>query len=60
MAKAVLADDHLFTGTIATHVLTAVRQWLPNAALVLAMHDRPADTACLGPAWTTTSLDEYP
>ncbi|GAA4636778.1 amino acid ABC transporter ATP-binding/permease protein [Actinoallomurus vinaceus] len=58
----VLLIDEPTTGldtSTAAHVLTAIRQWLPHAALVLAMHHLPADTACLGPAWTTTSLDEY-
>jgi ATP-binding cassette, subfamily C, bacterial CydC len=46
----------LDTGT-GTHVLTAVRDRLPHAVLVLAMHELPADPDALGSGWTTVSLE---
>ncbi|HEY0475317.1 MAG TPA: ATP-binding cassette domain-containing protein [Kribbella sp.] len=46
----------LDTGT-ASDVLVAVRRRLPDAVLVLAMHELPADAAALGPAYSTVSLD---
>jgi cytochrome bd-type quinol oxidase subunit 1 len=39
------------------HVLAAVRDRLPHAVLVLAMHEPPADPHALGSAWSTVSLD---
>jgi ATP-binding cassette, subfamily C, bacterial CydC len=56
----VLLVDEPTTGldtSTATHVLTAVRRRLPDAVLVLAMHEPPADARALGPAWSTVSLD---
>ncbi|MDQ1655020.1 MAG: ATP-binding cassette, subfamily bacterial CydC [Cryptosporangiaceae bacterium] len=41
----------------AAHVLIAVRRRLPDAVLVLAMHELPADTAALGSTWSAVSLD---
>jgi ATP-binding cassette subfamily C protein CydC len=46
----------LDTGT-ATQVLTAVRHRLPDAVLVLAMHEPPATPRALRPDWSTVSLD---
>lgn len=39
------------------HVLAAVRRRLPDAVLVLALHEPPADRDVLGTAWSTVSLD---
>ncbi|HWO44308.1 MAG TPA: ATP-binding cassette domain-containing protein [Methylomirabilota bacterium] len=41
----------------ANQVLTAIRDRLPNAALVLAMHELPQDRRTLGSTWSTVSLD---
>jgi ATP-binding cassette subfamily C protein CydC len=40
----------------ARQVLHAVRRRLPQAILVVAMHQLPADTGSLGPDWTTVSV----
>jgi ATP-binding cassette subfamily C protein CydC len=40
-----------------THVLAAVRDRLPQAVVVLAMHELPADPDALGSGWITVSLD---
>jgi ATP-binding cassette subfamily C protein CydC len=56
----VLLIDEPTTGldtSTATDVLVAVRRRLPDAVLVLAMHELPAEPAALGPAWTSVSLD---
>ena len=42
-------------GPTATRVLAAIRQRLPQAVLILAMHDVPADPDVLG-SWTELSL----
>lgn len=55
----VLLVDEPTTGLdadTATQVLHAVRRRLPQAVLVLAMHEPPADTRPLGPNWTTVSV----
>ncbi|HET6986332.1 MAG TPA: ATP-binding cassette domain-containing protein, partial [Kribbella sp.] len=39
------------------HVLVALRRRLPDAVLVLAMHEPPADRGVLGTAWSIVSLD---
>jgi ATP-binding cassette subfamily C protein CydC len=39
------------------HVLVALRRRLPDAVLVLAMHEPPADPEVLGTASSTVSLD---
>jgi len=46
----------LDTGT-ATHVLTAVRRWLPQAVLVMAVHETPPNRDAIGSEWSTVSLD---
>jgi ATP-binding cassette, subfamily C, bacterial CydC len=59
----VLLVDEPTTGLdarTAGHVLAAVRRRLPRAVLVLALHELPADTGVLGPAWTAVSLDPRP
>jgi ATP-binding cassette, subfamily C, bacterial CydC len=56
----VLLIDEPTTGLDAaagTHVLAAIRRRLPRAALILALHQLPADTSALGPAWTVAPLD---
>jgi ATP-binding cassette subfamily C protein CydC len=56
----VLLIDEPTTGldsTTAADVLIAVRRWLPQAVVVLAMHELPANSAALGPAWSTVCLD---
>jgi ATP-binding cassette subfamily C protein CydC len=56
----VLLIDEPTTGldtSTGTHVLTAVRDRLPHAVLVLAMHELPADLDALGSGWTTVSLE---
>jgi ATP-binding cassette subfamily C protein CydC len=56
----VLLIDEPTTGldaSTASDVLVAVRRRLPHAVLVLAMHELPANSAALGPAWSTVSLD---
>jgi ATP-binding cassette subfamily C protein CydC len=57
----VLLIDEPTTGLDAntgTQVLTAIRNRLPHAVLVLAMHELPADPdAALGSGWTTVSLE---
>jgi ATP-binding cassette subfamily C protein CydC len=56
----VLLIDEPTTGLDAstgTHVLTAIRNRLPRAVLVLAMHEVPADPDVLGFGWTTMSLE---
>ncbi len=55
----VLLVDEPTTGLdpdTATQVLHAVRRRLPQAVLVVAMHEPPADTRPLGPNWTTVSV----
>ena len=41
----------------ASRVLAAARQCLPQAVLILAMHELPADTSVLGPDWAAMPLD---
>jgi ATP-binding cassette subfamily C protein CydC len=56
----VLLIDEPTTGldiSTGTQVLTAIRRRLPQAVLVLAMHELPADPGALGSAWCTVSLD---
>jgi ATP-binding cassette subfamily C protein CydC len=56
----VLLIDEPTTGldtSTGTHVLTAIRARLPDAMLVLAMHEAPADPDAVGSGWTTVSLD---
>ncbi len=56
----VLLIDEPATGldtATATQVLTAIRQQLPRAVLVLAMHELPPDPDVLGSAWSTVVLD---
>jgi ATP-binding cassette subfamily C protein CydC len=56
----VLLIDEPTTGldtSTGIHVLTAVRDRLPHAVLVLAMHEAPADPDALGSGWTTVSLE---
>jgi ABC-type transport system involved in cytochrome bd biosynthesis fused ATPase/permease subunit len=56
----VLLIDEPTTGldvSTGAHVLAAIRGRLPHAALVLAMHQMPADPDTLGPGWTTVSLE---
>jgi ATP-binding cassette subfamily C protein CydC len=43
--------------TTGNHVLAAVRRRLPDAVLLLAMHQPPADPDVLGTGWSTVSLD---
>jgi ATP-binding cassette subfamily C protein CydC len=38
-------------------VLAAIRQWRPQAVLILAMHEPPDEVDCVGTAWSTLSLD---
>jgi ATP-binding cassette subfamily C protein CydC len=38
-------------------VLKAIRSRLPQAVLVMAVHEPPADADALGPAWTEVSLN---
>jgi ATP-binding cassette subfamily C protein CydC len=55
----VLLIDEPTTGldqATATHVLHAVRHKLPQAVVVLAMHQLPADTQPLGSDCTTVSV----
>jgi ATP-binding cassette subfamily C protein CydC len=59
----VLLIDEPTTGldtTTGAHVLAAVRRRLPDAMLVLTMHEVPADPDATGPGRTTVSLDEVP
>lgn len=56
----VLLIDEPTTGLDAStgsHVLAAIRDRLPYAALVLAIHELPADLHLLGSALSTVSLD---
>jgi ATP-binding cassette subfamily C protein CydC len=56
----VLLIDEPTTGLdtdTAGHVLLAVRRRLPQAVLVVAMHQPPADTQPLGPHWATVSVE---
>jgi ATP-binding cassette, subfamily C, bacterial CydC len=56
----VLLIDEPTTGldtSTGSHVLMAIRRRLPNAVLVLAMHELPADPGDLGSAWSAMSLD---
>jgi ATP-binding cassette subfamily C protein CydC len=56
----VLLIDEPTTGldtNTGTHVLTAIRARLPDAMLVLAMHEVPVDPDAVGSGWTTVSLD---
>jgi ATP-binding cassette, subfamily C, bacterial CydC len=56
----VLLIDEPTTGldtSTGSQVLMAIRRRLPNAALVPAMHELPADPGVLGSAWSTVSLD---
>jgi ATP-binding cassette subfamily C protein CydC len=56
----VLLIDEPTTGLdagTAAHVLAAIRGHLPQAVLVLAMHELPPDLDALGPGWTTVSLE---
>jgi energy-coupling factor transporter ATP-binding protein EcfA2 len=56
----VLLIDEPVTGLdalTASRVLATVRQRLPQAVLILAMHELPADTSVLGPGWTVIPLD---
>jgi ATP-binding cassette subfamily C protein CydC len=56
----VLLIDEPTTGldiSTGTHVLRAVRDRLPHAVLVLAMHELPADPYAVGSGWTTVSLE---
>jgi ATP-binding cassette subfamily C protein CydC len=56
----VLLVDEPTTGLDAgtgSHVLMAIRRRLPQAAIVLAMHQLPAQPDDLGSAWSTVSLD---
>ena len=55
----VLLIDEPTTGLdtdTARQMLRTVRRRLPQAILVLAMHQPPADTGPLGPDWTTVSV----
>ncbi|MFI6833777.1 ATP-binding cassette domain-containing protein [Kribbella sp. NPDC050241] len=55
----VLLIDEPTTGLdpdTARHVLHAVRRLLPQAVLVVAMHEPPVDTEPLGPHWTAVSV----
>ena len=55
----VLLIDEPTTGLdtdTASQVLYAVRRWLPQAILIMSMHQPPADTGPLGPDWTTVSV----
>ncbi|TCN44840.1 ATP-binding cassette subfamily C protein CydC [Kribbella orskensis] len=55
----VLLVDEPTTGLdpdTATEVLHAVRRRLPQAVLVVAMHEPPGDRRPLGPNWTTLSV----
>lgn len=57
----VLLVDEPTTGldtATGAHVLTAMRQRLPHAVLVLAMHELPANRDALGAAWSALSLSE--
>ncbi|TCO17236.1 ATP-binding cassette subfamily C protein CydC [Kribbella steppae] len=56
----VLLIDEPTTGLdtdTAGHVLHAVRRQLPEAILVVAMHQPPADTQPLGPHWAKVSVE---
>jgi ATP-binding cassette subfamily C protein CydC len=56
----VLLVDEPTTGldtSTGAHVLTAIRARLPDATLVLAIHEVPADPGAVGSEWTTVSLD---
>ncbi len=56
----VLLIDEPTTGldaATANRVLAAIRDRLPNTALVLAIHELPQDRGILGPAWSSVSLD---
>jgi ATP-binding cassette subfamily C protein CydC len=44
----------------ADHVLAAIRQRLPRAVVVYAMHELPAQTQSLGPMFLPLSLDRPP
>jgi ATP-binding cassette subfamily C protein CydC len=56
----VLLIDEPTTGldtSTGARVLAAVRDQLPHAVLVLAMHEIPGDADALGSGWTTVSLE---
>jgi ATP-binding cassette subfamily C protein CydC len=56
----VLLIDEPTTGldtSTGTHILTAIRRRLPQAVLVLAMHELPADPDALASPWSTMSLE---
>jgi ATP-binding cassette subfamily C protein CydC len=55
----VLLIDEPTTGldrTIAARVLVAIREHLPDAALVLAIHEHPEAGVPLAPSWSTVTL----
>lgn len=57
----VLLIDEPTTGldtATGAHVLTAMRQRLPHAVLVLAMHELPANRDALGAAWSALPLSQ--
>jgi ATP-binding cassette subfamily C protein CydC len=56
----VLLIDEPTTGldtSTGSHVLAAIRDRLPHAVLLLAIHELPADVHHLGSPWSTISLD---